>query len=156
VLATFPLEEPAMPVKPQSLENHVRFVPPYHLVLTLLLLVNLAYWVRVSLLGFTGLRLAGLCVAVGLFLLFFYARQFAVTVQDRVIRLEMRLRLERLLPADLAGRIGELATDQLVALRFAGDGELAGLTRRVLAGELRSRSQIKKEIKDWQADWLRA
>jgi hypothetical protein len=145
-----------MPVKPQNLRNHVRFVLPYHLVLTLLLLVNLAYWVRVSLLGFTGLRLAGLCVAVGLFLLFFYARQFAVTVQDRVIRLEMRLRLERLLPADLAARIGELESAQLVALRFAGDGELVELTRRVLAGELRTNPEIKRQIKDWQADWLRA
>jgi hypothetical protein len=145
-----------MPVKPQSFRNHVRIVPLYHFALTLLLLVNLAFWVRVSFLGLTGLRLAGLCVAVGLLLLFFYARQFAITVQDRVIRLEMRLRLERLLPADLAGRIGELAVEQLVALRFAGDGELAGLTRRVLAGELRSSSQIKQEIKDWQADRLRA
>jgi len=145
-----------MPAKPQNLENHVRFVPAFHLVLTLLLLVNLAFWVRVTLLGFTGLRLAGLCSAVALFILFFYTRQFALTVQDRVIRLEMRLRMERLLPADLAGRFGELEPDQLVALRFAGDGELADLTRRVLAGELRTNSQIKKQIQDWQADWLRA
>ena len=144
-----------MPVKPQSLENHVRYVPLYHLVLTLLLLANLGYWVRVSLLGLTGLRVAGLCVALALFLLFFYARQFALVVQDRVIRLEMRLRMERLLPADLAGRFGELEPQQLVALRFAGDGELAGLTRRVLAGELRTNPQIKRQIKDWQADWLR-
>ena len=145
-----------MPAKPQNLENHVRFVPLYHLVLTLLLLVNLAFWVRVSLLGFTGLRLAGLSVALALFLLFFYARHFALVVQDRVIRLEMRLRMERLLPADLMGRFSELEPQQLVALRFAGDGELPELTRRVLAGELRSNSQIKKQIKDWQADWLRA
>jgi hypothetical protein len=145
-----------MPAKPQNLENHVRFVLPYHLVLTLLLLANLAFWVRDSLQGFTGPRLAGLCVAVALFLLFFYARQFALTVQDRVIRLEMRLRMERLLPADLMGRFGELEPQQLVALRFAGDGELPELTRRVLAGALRSNPEIKKQIKDWQADWLRA
>jgi hypothetical protein len=145
-----------MPARRQNLENHVRFVPLYHLVLTLLLLVNLAYWVRVSLLGLTGLRVAGLCVALGLFLLFFYARQFALVVQDRVIRLEMRLRMERLLPADLTGRFSEPEPQQLVALRFAGDGELPELTRRVLAGELRSNSQIKQQIKDWQADWLRA
>lgn len=145
-----------MPVKPQNLQNHIRYVPLYHLVLTLLLLANLAFWVRVSLLGFTGQRLAGLCVAVGLFILFFYARQFAVTVQDRVIRLEMRLRMERLLPAELMGRFGELEPQQLVALRFAGDGELTELTRRVLAGELRTNAQIKRQIKDWQADWLRA
>ena len=145
-----------MPARPQNLANHVRFVPLYHLVLTLLLLVNLAFWVYVMLKGFTGLRLAGLCVALALFLLFFYARRFVLTVQDRVIRLEMRLRMERLLPADLVGRFGEFEPQQLVALRFAGDGELPDLARRVLAGELRTNPQIKKQIKDWQADWLRA
>jgi hypothetical protein len=144
-----------MPARPQNLANHVRFVPLYHLLLTLLLLVNLVLRVRALSLGFTELRLAGLCVAVALLLLFFYARQFAVTAQDRVIRLEMRLRMERLLPADLAGRFGEFEPQQLVALRFAGDGELPGLARRVLAGELRSSAQIKQQIKDWQADWLR-
>jgi hypothetical protein len=150
------MEEAAMPARPQDLKNHVRFVPLYHLVLTLLLLVNLAFWVFVMLKGFTGMRLAGLCVALALFLLFFYARQFAVTVQDRVIRLEMRLRMERLLPVELMSRFSEFEPQQLVALRFAGDGELPDLARRVLAGELRSNAQIKQQIKDWQADWLRA
>jgi hypothetical protein len=144
-----------MSVRPQNLANHVRFVPLYHLLLTLLLLVNLVIRVRVLFLGFTELRLAGLCVAVALLLFFFYARQFAVTAQDRVIRLEMRLRMERLLPADLMGRFGEFEPQQLVALRFAGDGELSDLARRVLTGELRSSARIKQQIKDWQADWLR-
>ena len=144
-----------MPVKPQSLENHVRFVPLYHLLLTLLLLVNLGFWVRVSFLGFTGLRLAGLCVALALFLLFFYARQFAVTVQDRVIRLEMRLRMEKLLPADVFARFGEFTVGQLVALRFASDAELPALARKVLDEKIASRAEIKKLIKDWQPDYLR-
>jgi hypothetical protein len=144
-----------MSVRPQNLANHVRFVPLYHLALTLLLLVNLVIRVHVLFLGFTELRLAGLCVAVALLLLFFYARQFAITAQDRVIRLEMRLRMERLLPADLMGRFGEFEPHQLVALRFAGDAELPELARRVLAGELRSSARIKQQIKDWQADWLR-
>jgi hypothetical protein len=145
-----------MPAKPQNLENHVRFVPLYHLVLTLLLLVNLVLQVQALFVGYTGLRLAGLCVALALPLLFFYARQFAVTVQDRVIRLEMRLRMERLLPVELMNRFDEFEPQQLVALRFAGDGELPDLARRVLAGEFRSNTQIKQQIKDWQADWLRA
>ena len=144
-----------MPAKPQNLANHVRFVPLYHLVLALLLLANVVLQVRALLPGFTELRIAGLCVALALLLLFFYARQFAVTVQDRVIRLEMRLRMERLLPVELTSRFGEFEPEQLVALRFAGDGELSDLARRVLAGELRSRAQIKQQIKDWQADWLR-
>jgi hypothetical protein len=145
-----------MPARLQNLENHVRFVPLFHLVLTLLLLANLVLRVRALLLGFTELRLAGLCVALALLILFFYARQFPITVQDRVIRLEMRLRMERLLPVELMSRFGEFEPQQLVALRFAGDGELPDLARRVLAGELRSNAQIKQQIKDWQADWLRA
>jgi hypothetical protein len=144
-----------MPARSQNLANHVRFVPLYHLLLTLLLLVNFVIRVRALSLGFTELRLASLCVAVALLLFFVYARQFAITVQDRVIRLEMRLRMERLLPADLAGRFGEFEPQQLVALRFAGDAELPELARRVLAGELRSSVRIKQQIKDWQADWLR-
>lgn len=145
-----------MPAKPQNLVNHVRYVPMYHLVLTLLLLANLAYWVRAAFRCFTGSSLAGLCVALALFLFFFYTRQFALVVQDRVIRLEMRLRMERLLPAGLMDRFGEFEPRQLVALRFAGDGELPDLARRVLSGELRSSASIKQQIKDWQADELRA
>jgi hypothetical protein len=144
-----------MPARSQNLANHVRFVPLYHLLLTLLLLVNFVIRVRALSLGFTELRLASLCVAVALLLFFVYARQFAITVQDRVIRLEMRLRMERLLPADLLGRFGEFEPQQLVALRFAGDAELPELARRVLTGELRSSARIKQQIKDWQADWLR-
>jgi hypothetical protein len=95
-------------------------------------------------------------VALALLIFFFYARQFALTVQDRVIRLEMKLRLERLLPAEWTARFGELTPEQLVALRFAGDGELPELIRRVLAGEFKSAVEIKKQIHDWQPDWLRA
>ena len=144
-----------MPVKPQNHANHARYVPLYHVVLTLLLLVNLGYWVAMTFRGIGGQRVIGLCVALALFLLFFYARQFALTVQDRVICLEMRLRMERLLPAELVNRFSEFEPQQLVALRFAGDGELPELARRVLAGELRKNSEIKQQIKDWQADWLR-
>ncbi len=145
-----------MTVRTQDLKNHVRFVPLYHFVLSFLLLVNLGYWVRACLRGLTGQGLTGLGTALALLLLFFFARQFAVTVQDRVIRLEMRLRMERLLPADLVSRFAEFEPHQLVALRFAGDAELPVLARRVLAGELRTSSQIKRQVKDWQADWLRA
>jgi len=145
-----------MPARPQNLANHVRFVPLYHLLLTLLLLANLVIRVRALLLGFTELRVASLCVAVALLLLFFYARQFAVTVQDRVIRLEMRLRLERLLSADLKGRIQDLTPDQFISLRFAGDEELPALVREVLEKNITDRKEIKRRVKNWQADHLRA
>jgi hypothetical protein len=80
----------------------------------------------------------------------------AVRVQDRVIRLEMRLRLAAVLPDDLRARIPTLATRHLVALRFASDAELPGLVRQVLAGSLTDQKAIKKAIVDWQADHLRA
>ena len=85
----------------------------------------------------------------------FFARAFATGVQDRVIRLEERLRMAALFPDDLAGRIGELETDQLIGLRFASDDELEELTRRVLAGELSDRKEIKRAVRQWRADHQR-
>jgi hypothetical protein len=87
--------------------------------------------------------------------MFGYTRRFALTVQDRVIRLEMRLRLERLLPADLRPRISEITLDQLIALRFAGDEELPGLCRTVLEQKVSDRKTIKKMVRNWTADYLR-
>jgi hypothetical protein len=84
------------------------------------------------------------------------ARVMVLAVQDRVIRLEMRLRLREVLPADLHARIAELTREQLVGLRFAGDGELPDLVRQVLAGSLKNTTEIKKAVKQWQGDYLRA
>ena len=84
-----------------------------------------------------------------------FARRFSTGVQDRVIRLEERIRMERILPDDLKGHIEELTTDQLIGLRFASDGELPGLVRRVLDGELGNRKAIKQAIKSWRADHQR-
>ena len=84
------------------------------------------------------------------------ARVMALTVQNRVIRLEMRLRLREVLPPPLAARIGELRLRQLVALRFAGDKELPALVEACLKGELTGSREIKQRITDWQPDLLRA
>ena len=92
-------------------------------------------------------------LALGVTLL--YVRTNSLIVQNRVIRLEERLRLERLLPADLQPRIPELSLAQLVALRFASDAELADLTRQVLDGTITEKDEIKKRVKNWRADWLR-
>lgn len=140
----------------QSLENHAKFVPGFHVGVLGIFAINLiASAVRLA--RFSSLENAiGLLTAIGLVMCAFYARIFALTVQDRVIRLEMRLRMERLLPADLRGRIGEFSVGQLVALRFASDAELAELARKVLDGKIEDRKAIKQMVRDWQADWLRA
>ncbi len=140
----------------QSFENHARFVPAYHGFAFALILLNASWSIYRTATAFSVDRLMTLFVALALIVLFFYARIFALTVQDRVIRSEMRLRLQRLLPADLQGRIGELTVNQLVALRFASDDELPELTKRVLTDGIADRKSIKKMIKSWEADLLRA
>ena len=141
--------------KPQNLGNHLRFVPPYHYLLALMLLVNLGWagWQLYK--DFSGGTMIGLMIAVALILMFYYVRAFPLHVPDRLIRMEERMRLSGVLPDDLAERVLELTPDQLIGLRFAPDGELADLVRRVLAGELADRQQIKKAIKDWRPDHYR-
>jgi hypothetical protein len=141
--------------KPQTYENHARFVPTYHFVTFGILVINLGWSIWALIAAPSGGGVVALLLAVALLLLFFHVRIFPLTVQDRVIRLEMRLHLAEVLPDDLRRRIGELTSGQMVALRFAGDGELPDLVRRVLAGEFTSRKAIKQEIKDWQGDYLR-
>jgi len=142
--------------KIQNFENHARFVPGFHAFVFPVLAINLI-WSLVQLrngIGFASLL--SVLLAAALVVLFFYARIFALTVQDRVIRLEMRMRLARLLPADLQARIAEFTVDQLVSLRFAGDEELPALARQVLDEKLSDRKAIKRRIKNWQGDFLRA
>lgn len=95
-------------------------------------------------------------LALGLTVGFVSARLMALKVQDRVIRLEERLRCERLLPAELKPRIGEFSVDQLVALRFASDAELPVLARKVLDDKMSERKPIKQMIKNWKPDYVRA
>jgi len=97
----------------------------------------------------------GLVAAVALLMIMFWARIFALRVQDRVIRLEMHLRILSLAP-DLSPRFGEFTLGQLCALRFASDAELPELARKVLAEKLGDRTAIKKMVRDWQADHARA
>jgi hypothetical protein len=94
-------------------------------------------------------------VAAALILVALFARTFALRAQDRVIRLEMRLRLRELLPAALQPRIGEFTPVQLIAMRFASDQELPSLAERVLADRITDRRTIKKLIVAWEADHLR-
>jgi hypothetical protein len=143
--------------KPQNFQNHVRVVPPYHMFVLGVFLINLGTSIyRLIKFGYSWESLVNLLLALALVVLFFYARTFVLTVQDRVIRLEMRLRLAELLPADLRPRIPEFSVGQLVALRFACDAELPALARKVLDEKLSDGKAIKQLVKDWQADYLRA
>ena len=135
---------------PQTFENHARFVPAYHFVLSGILLINLGWSV------YRLYRAFSFETVFGLMLLFFFTRVFALRVQDRVIRLEMRLRMEKILPADLQPRILEFTPSQLIALRFASDAELPELARRVLTEKIEDSKTIKKLIKRWNPDYLRA
>lgn len=146
-----------MAEKPQNLQNHVRIVPPYHLFVFPVLFVNIGWAIyRVVKFPVTFGTVFGVFLAVALLLLALYARVFALTVQDRIIRLEMRLRLAEILPEDLRGRIPEFTVAQLVSLRFASDSELPVLARKVLDDKMNDRKAIKQLVKDWQGDYVRA
>ncbi len=140
---------------PQAFENHTRWVPIYHFAISTILLVNLVWSLYQAVRAFSWPTLLAALMALAFVGLFLYARTFALTVQDRVIRLEMRLRLERLLGADLKPRIPDLTKDQFVSLRFASDAELPALVREVLEKNVTDRKEIKRRIRDWQADHLR-
>jgi len=141
----------------QSYVNHVKWVPLFHFFVIPVLVLNLVQSIyKCFHLGFSFDRLVGVLTAAALLLLTFQARLFALKVQDRVIRLEERLRMERLLPTDLQPRIGEFTPSQLVALRFAGDAELPVLARKVLTDKIIEGKVIKQMVQNWRADYLRA
>lgn len=140
--------------QPQTYATHVRLVPPY--LAALVVLIVHAGWSLYDLTGaLTVASVRAAIVSVALVFIALYARSFALRAQDRIIRLEMRLRLRELLPADLQPRINELTLNQLVSLRFAGDRELPGLVGRVLTDGIQERKVIKQLVTDWQADDLR-
>lgn len=147
--------------KPQTLANHVRWDPPFHFfvlpVLVLGLILSLVHFfahitrgdVRDHIHAFLLILLA-----VAFLTWMFKTRLYALRVQDRVIRLEERLRLTQLLSEPLRSRIPELTEDQLCGLRFASDAELPKLVERALNEKL-SRADIKKAIQTWRPDYWR-
>ncbi len=145
-----------MPELQQSFKKHTRWLPAFHFFVMPVLLANLILTAWRAYQAPTLDMLFSVVVAAALLMLGFLSRIQALTVQDRVIRLEMRLRLRHLLPPDLVPHIDTLTHRQLVALRFAGDAELADLVRDVVGGKLSTSNEIKMRVKSWQADWLRA
>jgi len=140
--------------KPQSLQSHARFDPPYHFFLTFVTLANIVIAIIYAVhhpsfypIWFVVLSFAALIVV-------FLMRSYPLKVQDRVIRLEERLRLQALAPAEWHTQIYRLTEDQLIALRFAADDEVVALAKQALEQNL-SRKQIKERIKSWRADTWR-
>jgi hypothetical protein len=140
----------------QSFENHAKIVPAFHYFVLPVFVINLGRSIYRVWNFFSTDTVISLLLAAAFVLLAFYGRIFALTVQDRVIRLEMQLRLERILPPDLRARISEFSVGQLVSMRFAGDAELPELARKVMDEHLTDRKAIKKLVRNWQPDLLRA
>ena len=147
--------------KPQNFANHARFDPPFHFFLLPIFGVGLVmalvhFFAHLAHSDFREDFHAFLLIllAVAFVMLALKERLYALKVQDRVIRLEERLRLTQLLPEPLRSRIPELTVDQLVGLRFAPDAELPKLAERALNEKL-SRKDIKKAIQNWRPDYWR-
>jgi hypothetical protein len=135
----------------QSLKNHTRWDPAFHFFLLpvslLIVIATIVQAVREP--GWYSA--AHVVVAIWATVAIFKIRLYALKVQERVIRLEERLRLKDLAPASLQGRIGDLSEDQCVGLRFASDAEVVDLAQRALASNW-NRKQIKEAIRNWRPD----
>jgi hypothetical protein len=141
----------------QNLKNHGRIDPPFHFVLFFILIANLVFA------GFHVVRhwhdapIASswyIVLSFAAILALFKIRQYPVKVQDRVIRLEERIRLQALAPAEWHSQIFRLSEDQLIGLRFAADDEVVELAKQALEHNL-TRKQIKERIQSWRADYWR-
>ena len=140
---------------PQTYQNHVRWIPMFHFVVAPIFLLNFIWALYRMATGFSAESAITVLVALGLIFTFFFSRVFALAAQDRVIRLEERLRMATLLPDDLKPRINDFSSGQLVALRFASDAELADLARKVIEENIEHQKQIKECIKTWKPDYQR-
>jgi len=143
-----------MEKQPQTFANHTKFDPPFHFFVLLVLLINVIV-IAVQLFRTPGLLGSWLFVmSLALLVMAARMRSYATHLQDRIIRVEERLRLQAVLQEPLRSRIGELTDTQLVGLRFASDAELPALAQRALDEKL-SRSDIKKAITNWRPDYAR-
>jgi hypothetical protein len=137
--------------EPQSFKHHAMYDPAFHFFLVPLGLAALVWSIVEAVKNPSWMAGIHVLAVFWLVVLMFKVRVYALKVQDRVIRLEERLRLAALLPASLQPRIGELSIDQLIGLRFASDAELPGLVEKTLGGNL-NRKQIKEAVQNWKAD----
>jgi uncharacterized protein DUF6526 len=138
----------------QNYGNHRRWNAPWHFVVLPILVINallaLAGLVRAPSRETAWTAIVATAVAGAAALL----RRMALTVQNRVIRLEEELRLHRLLP-ERHEDIEELTLDQLIAIRFASGLEVPHLVDRVISGEIKTQDEIKRAVQHWRPDHLR-
>ena len=140
---------------PQTYANHTRWHAPFHFFVLPVMLINFI-WAIVDCVKHPGANQGWwIVVSAALVVLTFLARTYSLQTQDRIIRLEERLRYSQLLPADVALQTSSLTVGQIIALRFAPDRELEALVREVLGGRLTKSSEIKAAVKDWRSDTLR-
>ncbi len=144
------------PERTQSARRHARYFPLYHFFVLPVTSGYAAIAIATAFQEPTTGAFVSAVWALAIVGAVWASRTMALTVQDRVIRLEETLRMQRLLPAEMLADIVKLSRGQFVALRFASDAELPGLVRRAAAGELPEQKAIKEAIQTWRADWLRA
>jgi len=141
----------------QNLKNHGKIDPQFHYVMFFVLIANLVFAVFHMIHHRHDAFFAGpwfVFLSLVVFIPFFKLRTYPLKVQDRVIRLEERLRLQALAPAEWHSQIYRLTEDQLIGLRFAADDEVLELAKQALEHNL-NRKQIKERIQDWRADDFR-
>lgn len=138
----------------QSFKNHTKWDPAFHFFLMPVLVATVVFSIKHAWAYPNGITLWLVLLSVTLTIWLFKTRTYALGVQNRLIRLEERLRMERLLPPALMARFDELRLSQIIGLRFASDGELAGLVQRALDERL-DQKQIKAAIQQWRPDHTR-
>jgi hypothetical protein len=147
-----PMSEP----RTQSYANHRRYFALYHYLAMPILLANVVITTVQAVRFPSAWSIWIVVVSFALVAGLVASRASTLVVQSRLIALEMRLRLAATLPPELRSRISELRLKQLVGLRFAGDAELPALVERCLNGELTTADAVKREIRDWRPDFIRA
>lgn len=143
-----------MSEKPQNLANHARLHPLYHFILVPVFFTNFIIAIVVLVRTPGWLTAWNLIMAVALLALIVVVCTYPMKVQDRVIRLEERLRLASLLPEPLRARIDEINERQLIALRFASNKEIPALVQKTLTERLKP-AEIKRAITEWRSDTWR-
>ncbi len=138
--------------EPLSYKTHRAYDPLYHFFVVPVLGINVLFTAYVLVRRPIFVNVWALIFAIALLGLAWRVRYFPLRIQDRLIRLEETLRLQRVLPEELRGKISDLSTRELIALRFCTDDELPEHVRAIYAGEYRGGENVKSRIKTWRPD----